>query len=67
MAAGFTFRNYLDFFPVDNDGFIFSGYLARVAAINAIPLKQVGIGLGVREVVDSYDFNIILMALEDRP
>ena len=62
-SGGVALRDYLDFFPVDDDGFFFGGDFARVAPVNAVPFEQVGVGLGIRQVVDRDYFQFALVAL----
>jgi hypothetical protein len=66
-GGGVAFREHLDFPAVNDNRFIFSGHLAGIRAVNAVPLEQVGVGPGVGQVVDRHNFYVILMALEDCP
>ena len=54
----------LDGPTVDNDVAVGSFDGTRIPAVVCVVLEEVGVGLGVREIVDGYDFELVRMSLE---
>ena len=56
----------LDLLAVDDDRVLGSFHLARVATVDTVILKQMGVGLGIRQVVDHHNLKPICVLVIHR-
>ena len=66
MAAGIALGGDLNLAAVDDERLLARLDLARIVAVVAVVLEQVGVGRGVEQIVDGHDLDVVGMAVEER-
>src|SRR5690606_18340625 len=65
QLAGIAFAGHGDIAAVNDDRVVPRGYFAGEATVNRIVGEEQRVGLGVGQVVDRDEFQIVIIALED--
>src|SRR5439155_16004716 len=65
-VGGITLGGDLNFATVDHEGLFARFDVARINAIVAVVLEQVGIRRGIEQIVDAHYLDVVRVALEQR-